>query len=121
MTGSRARRNGVAPYMASMPLVLSMPCRKRRKRRDRAAQPGRLLQAGMLRQGWKPAGLKWPQGAEGPGRDSRAGSVRSMTACPDAHGKKNRASPANTLNAYNNLLGIYITTGITCIIYLKTL
>jgi len=34
MTGSRARRNGVAPYMASMQFVLSMTCRKRRKRRD---------------------------------------------------------------------------------------
>ncbi|MEY8712215.1 hypothetical protein [Mangrovibacter phragmitis] len=31
-----------------------------------------------LRQGWKPAA------PEGPGRDSTAGSVRSMTARPDA-------------------------------------
>lgn len=44
----------------------------------KAAQPERLLQAAcmLLRQGWKPAGLK------GPGRDSCAGSVRSMTARP---------------------------------------
>jgi|GEM_PF-3530773 len=65
MTESRARRNGVALYMASMQLVLSMTCEKRRKRRDRVAQPERLLQAMMCCvMGWTSAAPK------GPGRDS---------------------------------------------------
>lgn len=74
MTGSRARRNGVAPYMGSMPLVLidAMPEAQETARLSGAA--GTAAASGGV--------ASWDGSPEG--RDSQAGSVRSMTARPDA-------------------------------------
>jgi hypothetical protein len=73
------RRNGVKAHATKRHCAIQPGSFIAGVRRAQAsAQPERLLQARELRLGWKPAGLK------GPGRDSRAGSVRSMTARPDA-------------------------------------
>ena len=58
MTGSRARRNGVAPYMASMDfgVIDDMPEAQETARLSGAA--GTAAASVVLRQGWKPAGLK---------------------------------------------------------------
>lgn len=59
MTGSRARRNGVAPYMASMLLVLidDMPEAEETARLSGAAGTA-AASGGCCVMGWKPAGLK---------------------------------------------------------------
>ncbi len=95
MTGSRARRNGVAPYMASMLLVLidAMPEAQETARLSGAA--GTAAASGVLRHGME---TRWPEGTAGSGRP---GQRQPRWLCaehdspPGRRVKKNRASPAN--------------------------
>ncbi len=80
MTGSRARRNGVAPYMASMvfDVIDGMPEAQETARQSGAARTAAASGGCCVRME-----TRWPEGtagSEGPGRDNLVGSVRSMTA-----------------------------------------
>ncbi|MFJ5855696.1 hypothetical protein ACIQCT_22580 [Enterobacter cancerogenus] len=59
MTGSRARRNGVAPYMASMDfgVIDAMPEAQETARLSGAAGTA-AASGGCCVMGWKPAGQK---------------------------------------------------------------